>query len=165
NSDQQDKGLSAQVIVDRDTASRLGISAAQVDAVLYQAFGQAQVSTMYRPLNQYHVVMEVAPEFQRGADALSNVYVHSSAGKEGPLSAFARCAPGTTSLQVNTQGLWPAVTISFNLPASGVSLDKATRDIENAMVELGVPASVHGAFQGTAAAFKDTAKSQPLLIL
>jgi multidrug efflux pump len=165
NSDQQDKGLSAQVIIDRDTASRLGISAAQIDALLYQAFGQAQVSVMYKPLNQYHVVMEVAPEFQQGTDALKKVFVHSSNGTEVPLSAFTRFAPSNTSLQVNHQGLWPAVTISFNLPASGVSLDKATNSIEQAMTDLGVPNSVHGGFQGTAAAFKDTAKSQPLLIL
>ncbi|HLW51371.1 MAG TPA: multidrug efflux RND transporter permease subunit [Candidatus Angelobacter sp.] len=165
NSDQQDKGLSAQVVVDRDSASRLGLSAAQIDALLYQAFGQAQVSTMYRPLNQYHVVMEVAPQFQQGTDALKGVYVHSSNGTEVPLSAFAHFAPSNTSLQVNHQGLWPAVTISFNLPASGVSLDKATRSIEDAIVQMGVPNSIHGTFQGTAAAFKDTKSSQPILIL
>jgi multidrug efflux pump len=165
NSDQQDKGLSAQVIIDRDSASRLGISAAQIDSLLYHGFGQAQVSVMYKPLNQYHVVMEAAPQFQQGADALQNVYVHSSNGTEVPLSAFARFAPSNTSLQVNHQGMWPAVTISFNLPAQGVSLDKATRAIETAMVDIGVPSDVHGSFQGTAAAFKDTAKSQPLLIL
>ncbi|HEY6270650.1 MAG TPA: multidrug efflux RND transporter permease subunit [Terriglobales bacterium] len=165
NSDQQDKGLSAVVVIDRDTASRLGISAAQIDALLYQAFGQDQVSVMYEPLNQYHVVMEVAPQFQQGTDALERVFVHSSNGTEVPLSTFAHFAPSNTSLQVNHQGLWPAVTISFNLPASGVSLDKATRSIEDAMVQLGVPSDVHAGFQGTAAAFKDTAKSQPLLIL
>ncbi|HKF22154.1 MAG TPA: multidrug efflux RND transporter permease subunit [Candidatus Angelobacter sp.] len=165
NSDQQNKGLSAQIIIDRDTASRLGISAAQIDSLLYHAFGQSQVSVMYKPLNQYHVVMEVAPQFQQGTDALQHVFVHSSNGTEVPLSAFAHYAPSNTSLQVNHQGLWPAVTISFNLPASGVSLDKATRSIENAMVEMGVPSDIHGGFQGTAAAFKDTAKSQPLLIL
>jgi multidrug efflux pump len=165
NSDQQDKGLSAQVIIDRDTASRLGVSAAQIDSLLYHAFGQSQVSVMYKPLNQYHVVMEVAPQFQQGTDALQKVFVHSSNGTEVPLSTFAHFAPSNTSLQVNHQGLWPAVTISFNLPASGVSLDKATRSIENAMVQLGVPSDIHGGFQGTAAAFKDTAKSQPLLIL
>jgi multidrug efflux pump len=165
NSDQQDKGLSAQVVIDRDTASRLGISAAQIDSLLYQAFGQAQVSVMYKPLNQYHVVMEVAPQFQQGADALKDVYVHSTNGAEVPLSAFAHFAPSSTSLQVNHQGLWPAVTISFNLPASGVSLDKATASIEKAVVDLGVPNTVHGGFQGTAAAFKDTASSQLLLIL
>ena len=165
NSDQQDKGLSAQIVIDRDTASRLGISAAQIDSLLYHAFGQSQVSVMYRPLNQYHVVMEVAPQFQQGTDALQQVFVHSSNGTEVPLSAFAHYAPSNTSLQVNHQGLWPAVTISFNLPAQGVSLDKATRSIEDAMVQLGVPSDIHGGFQGTAAAFKDTAKSQPILIL
>jgi multidrug efflux pump len=165
NSDQQNKGLSAQIIIDRDTASRLGVSAAQIDSLLYHAFGQSQVSVMYKPLNQYHVVMEVAPQFQQGTDALQNVFVHSSNGTEVPLSAFARYAPSNTSLQVNHQGLWPAVTISFNLPPSGVSLDKATRSIENAMVQMGVPSDIHGGFQGTAAAFKDMAASQLLLIL
>jgi multidrug efflux pump len=164
NSDQQDKGLAAQVVVDRETASRLGVSLAQVDAVLYGSFGQSQVSTIYRSLNQYHVVMEVASQFQ-GPDGLKNIYVHSSSGAEVPLAAFAHYEPSNTALQVNHQGLWPAVTISFNLPASGVSLDKATRSIENAMVELGVPNTVRGNFQGTAAAFRDSLASQPWLIL
>jgi multidrug efflux pump len=164
NSDQQDKGLAAQVVVDRETASRLGVSLAQVDAVLYGSFGQSQVSTIYRSLNQYHVVMEVASQFQ-GPDGLKNVYVHSSSGAEVPLAAFTHYEPSNTALQVNHQGLWPAVTISFNLPASGVSLDKATHSIENAMVELGVPNTVHGNFQGTAAAFRDSLASQPWLIL
>jgi multidrug efflux pump len=164
NSDQQDKGLAADVVVDRDTASRLGITPAQVDAALYASFGQAQVSTMYKQLNQYHVVMEVDPKLLPGTDALKNTYVKSSTGAEIPLSSFTRYEPSNTALQVNHQGFFPAVTVSFNL-APGVPLGNAATVVERAMRELGVPASVRGGFQGTAAAFKDTAQSQPLLIL
>jgi multidrug efflux pump len=164
NSDQQDKGLAAQVTVDRDTASRLGISPSQVDAALYESFGQAQVSTMYKQLNQYHVVMEVNPKLLPGPDALQNTYVKSSRGVEVPLSAFAHYTPSNTSLQVNHQGTYPAVTISFNL-ALGVPLGNAAQVVEGAMRSLGVPSAVRGSFQGTAAAFKETAQSQPLLIL
>jgi multidrug efflux pump len=165
NSDQQDRGLSAQVVVDRDTASRLGISAAQVDAALYQSFGQAQVSTMYRALNQYHVVMEVDRGLAPGTDALNYTYVKSSNGTEVPLAAIARYQPANTSLQVNHQGQFPAITISFNLPGAGGDLDRATKSIESAMREIGMPSTVHGGFQGTAAAFKDSLSNQPLLIL
>jgi multidrug efflux pump len=164
NSDQQDKGLAAEVIVDRDTASRLGVTAAQVDAALYASFGQAQVSTMYNSLNQYHVVMEVDPRLLPGPDALKNTYVKSSTGVEVPLSSFAKYQPSNTALQVNHQGFYPAVTLSFNL-APGVPLGNAAKVVESAMRDLGVPASLHGGFQGTAAAFKDSAQSQPLLIL
>jgi multidrug efflux pump len=164
NTDQQDKGLAAMVTVDRDTASRLGITSAQVDAALYQSFGQAQVSTMYLPLNQYHVVMEVDPKLLPGTDALRNTYVKSSTGVEVPLSSFTTYKPSNAALQVNHQGFYPAVTISFNL-ALGVPLGNAATVVESAMRDLGVPASIHGSFQGTAAAFKDSAKSQPWLIL
>ena len=164
NSDQQDKGLAADVVVDRDTASRLGITPAQVDAALYASFGQAQVSTMYKALNQYHVVMEVDPKLLPGTDALRNTYVKSSTGVEVPLSSFTRYQPSNTALQVNHQGFYPAVTLSFNL-APNVPLGNAANVVEGAMRSLGVPASVHGGFQGTAAAFKDSAQSQPLLIL
>jgi multidrug efflux pump len=164
NSDQQDKGLAAEVIVDRDTASRLGISPAQVDAALYASFGQAQVSTMYKQLNQYHVVMEVDPKLLPGTDALRNTYVKSNTGVEVPLSSFTRYQPSNTALQVNHQGFYPAVTVSFNL-APGVPLGNAATVVERAMRDLGVPANVHGGFQGTAAAFKDSAQSQPWLIL
>ncbi|HYL91919.1 MAG TPA: efflux RND transporter permease subunit, partial [Alphaproteobacteria bacterium] len=164
NTDQQERGLEAQVIVDRDTASRLGISSAQVDQTLYDAFGQRQVSTMYRQLNQYHVVMEVAPNFQGGPDALQNITVRSSNGQEVPLSAFTKYSPSNTSLQVNHQGQFPAITLSFNL-APGVALGDATTAIERGMREIGVPASVHGGFQGTAAAFQTSLANQPWLIL
>jgi multidrug efflux pump len=164
NSDQQDKGLAASVVVDRDTASRLGITPAQVDAALYESFGQAQVSTMYKQLNQYHVVMEVDPRLLPGTDALKNTYVKSSTGAEVPLASFTHYEPSNTALQVNHQSFFPAVTISFNL-APGVPLGNAAAVVERAQRELGVPASLHGGFQGTAAAFKDSAQSQPLLII
>jgi multidrug efflux pump len=165
NSDQQDRGLSAQVVVDRDTASRLGITPAQVDAALYQSFGQAQVSTMYKQLNQYHVVMEVDPSLLPGPDALNNTYVKAANGTEVPLAAFTKYTPSNTSLQVNHQGQFPAATISFNLPGAGGDLDRATRAIESAMRDIGMPASVSGGFQGTAAAFKDSLSNQLYLIL
>jgi multidrug efflux pump len=164
NTDQQDRGLSAVVQVDRDTASRLGVSSAAVDTALYQSFGQAQVSTMYRQLNQYHVVMEVDPKLMSGQDALRNTYVKSSNGTQIPLSVFARFVPSNTSLQVNHQGQYPAATISFNL-APGVPLGNAANVVEQAKRDIGVPASVQGGFQGTAAAFKDTAQSEPILLL
>src|SRR5579871_225983 len=151
NTDQQDKGLAAGVVIDRDTASRMGISSAQVDAALYASFGQAQVSTMYLPLNQYHVVMEVDPKLSPGTDALKDTYVKSSAGVEVPLSSFTHYQPSNTALQVNHQGFYPAVTISFNL-ALGVPLGNAATVVEKAMRDLGVPASIQGSFQGTAAA-------------
>jgi multidrug efflux pump len=164
NSDQQNKGLSAQVIVDRATASRLGISSAQIDRVLYDYFGQAQVSTIYRQLNQYHVVMEADPRLLRGPDALQGVYVHTASGGEVPLASFATYVPSNTALQVNHQSQFPATTISFNLALGGV-LGDATKLVENAMRDIGVPASVHGSFQGTAAAFQTSLQSEPWLIL
>jgi multidrug efflux pump len=163
NTDQQDKGLAANVIIDRDTASRLGIAAADIDSVLYDAFGQRFVSTIYEPLNQYHVVMEVAPEYQQSPETLENTYVRSSNGSMVPLSAFAHFGPANTSLAVNHQGQWPAVTISFNL-APGVSLGQATQAIEQAEHSIDFPATIHASFQGTAAAFQDSAASEPILI-
>ena len=164
NTDQQDKGLAANVIIDRDTASRLGVSAQEIDAVLYDAFGQRQVSTIYEPLNQYHVVMEVAPEFQQTPETLETTYVNSSKGNMVPLSAFAHFGPANTSLAVNHQGQWPAVTISFNL-APGVSLGQATQLIENAERSIRFPATIHASFQGTAAAFKESLANEPILIM
>ncbi|HTA25831.1 MAG TPA: multidrug efflux RND transporter permease subunit [Terriglobales bacterium] len=164
NTDQQDKGLAANLVIDRDTASRLGVSAADVDGILYDAFGQRQVSTMYEPLNQYHVVMEVAPQFQQAPETLENTWVHTSSGTTVPLAAFTHYGPANTSLGVNHQGQWPAVTISFNL-APGVSLGQATTAIENAKRSISFPATIQGSFQGTAAAFKDSLESEPVLIL
>jgi multidrug efflux pump subunit AcrB len=164
NTDQQDKGLQASVVVDRDTAARLGVAAADVDNALYDAFGQRQVSIMYRQLNQYHVVMEVAPRFSQSPDALESIYVRANTGTAVPLSSFAHFGPSNTALAVNHQGQYPSVTLSFNL-APGVSLGDATKVIEEAQRSMGFPATLHASFQGTAAAFQDSLSSEPLLIL
>jgi multidrug efflux pump len=163
NTDQQDKGLQAQLIIDRDTASRLGIAAQDIDNALYDAFGQRQVSTMYRPLNQYHVVMEVAPEFQQTTQALQNIYLRSSSGQPIPLAAFTHYAPSNIPLAVNHQSQFPSVTISFNL-APGLSLGEATLAINNAQRSIGFPTTIQASFQGTAAAFQDSLSSQKILI-
>jgi len=163
NTDQQDKGLEASVVIDRDTASRLGIAAADIDTVLYDAFGQRQVSTIYEALNQYHVVMEVAPEYQQSPDTLKSVYVRSSTGNMVPLAAFSHFGPSNTSLAVSHQGQWPSVTISFNL-APNVSLGQATQVIEQAEQSIRFPATIHASFQGTAAAFQDSEKGELLLL-
>ncbi len=164
NTDQQDKGLALNVVIDRDTASRLGIAAQDIDNILYDAFGQRQVSTIYQQLNQYHVVMEVAPQFQQSPDTLNDTYVRSSTGNIVPLSAFSHFGPANTSLAVSHQGQWPAVTISFNL-GPGVSLGQATDAIEKAEKSINFPATIHGSFQGTAAAFQDSLRDEPILIL
>jgi multidrug efflux pump subunit AcrB len=164
STDQQDKGLQASLVIDRDTASRLGIQPALIDQVLYDAFGQRQVSTMYNQLNQYHVVMEVAPEFYQSPDALKNIYVQSKTGAQVPLSAFTHYEPTNTSLAVNHQGQFPSVTLSFNL-ALNTSLGAATKAIESAEKEIQLPTTIHAGFQGTAAAFQDSLKNEPILIL
>src|ERR1700723_2688123 len=164
NTDQQDKGLQAQLVIDRDTAGRLGVAAQDIDNALYDAFGQRQVSTMYRPLNQYHVVMEVAPEFQQTTEALQNIYLRSPTGTPIPLAAFTHFTPSNMPLAVNHQSQFPSVTISFNL-APGVSLGQATLAIENVQRSIGFPATIQASFQGTAAAFKDSLSSEPVLIL
>ncbi len=164
NTDQQDKGLQATVVIDRDTASRLGLAPQDIDNALYDAFGQRQVSTIYEELNQYHVVMEVAPQFQRSPDALESVYIKSATGQMVPLSAIAHFGPDNTALAVNHQGQYPSVTISFNL-APNVSLGEATQVIELAERNIGFPATIHPSFQGTAAAFQDSTSSEPILIL
>jgi multidrug efflux pump subunit AcrB len=164
NSDQQDRGLQAKLVIDRDTASRMGITPETLDNALYDAFGQRQVSTMYRPLNQYHVVMEVAPQFQQTPEALQNIYLRSSSGTAVPLAAFTHYEPSNTPLAVNHQGQVPSVTISFNL-APGISLGQATLAIEKAERTIGFPESIDASFQGTAAAFKDSLSSQKILIL
>jgi multidrug efflux pump len=164
NTDQQNRGLEAQLVIDRDTAARLGIQPAAIDAALYQAFGQAQVSTIYEQLNQYHVVMEVDPKYQQSPDALQSVYVPSKSGTMVPLAAFTHYQPSNTPLAVNHQGQFPSVTLSFNL-APGVSLGEATELIARTSRELNLPTSVHASFQGTAAAFQDSLSSEPVLIL
>jgi multidrug efflux pump len=200
SSDQQVRGLQQNVIIDRDTAARLGITPSQIDNVLYDAFGQRQISTIYQTLNQYHVVLEVDPQYQLTPDALESVYVitkpgvqalggaltpgvaqavaggqsstvaqvaaatPASTGAQVPLSAFAHFGPTSTSLAVAHQGQFPAVTISFNL-APGAALGDATKLIEQTQLQMRFPATIHGSFQGTAAAFQDSLSSEPLLIL
>jgi multidrug efflux pump len=164
NTDQQDKGLQAQLVIDRDTAGRLGVEAEDIDNALYDAFGQRQVSTMYRPLNQYHVVMEVAPEFQQTTEALQNIYLRSTSGTPIPLAAFTHFEPSNMSLAVNHQSQFPAVTISFNL-APGASLGQATQAIEKVQQSIAFPATIQASFQGTAAAFKDSLSSELVLII
>jgi multidrug efflux pump len=163
NTDQQDHGLQARLVIDRDTASRMGIGPQDLDNALYDAFGQRQVSTMYRPLNQYHVVMEVAPQFQQTTEALQNIYLRATNGNPIPLAAFTRFVPSNTPLAVNHQGQIPSVTISFNL-AEGVSLGQATQAIENAQRTIGFPSTIQASFQGTAAAFRDSLSSQKIPI-
>jgi multidrug efflux pump len=164
NTDQQDQGLEAQLVIDRDTASRLGVAAQDIDNALYDAFGQRQVSTMYRPLNQYHVVMEVAPEFQQTTEGLQNIYVRSSSGTPVPLAAFTRLSPSNTPLAVNHQSQFPSVTISFNLSPE-VSLGQATQVIEDSERAIGFPTTIDASFQGSAAAFQSSLSSEPWLIL
>jgi len=163
NSDQQDKGLQAKLVIDRDTAGRLGITPQTLDNALYDAFGQRQVSTMYEQLNQYHVVMEVAPQYQQTPEALQNIYLRSTAGTPVPLAAFTHYEPSNTPLAVSHQGQVPSVTISFNL-APGISLGQATQAIENAERGIGLPPTIQASFQGTAAAFQD-AKSNMLILI
>jgi len=163
NSDQQDKGLEARLVIDRDTASRLGISPAMLDETLYSAFGQRQVSTMYRQLNQYRVVLEVEPRFWQDPDGLKYIYVKGANGALVPLSAFTHYAPSNTALTVNHQGQFPAVTMSFNL-APGVALGDAVAKVERAIREMGVPSSIRYSFQGIAQAFQDSLANQPFLI-
>ena len=164
NSDQQNKGLQAFLQVDRDTAGRMGVDIKDVDNVLGDAFGQRQVSNIYKGLNQYHVVLEVGKEFQENPDALQFIYVPSNTGKLVPLNSFAHYEHSNTSLSVNHQGIFPAITLSFNL-APGASLGPAVQHIQAASRELGVPSSVHATFQGTAQAFQDSLSNQPVLIL
>ena len=196
-SDQQNNGQEANLVIDRDTASRLGILPQAIDDTLYDAFGQRQVSTMFTQLNQYHVVLEALPDFQQNPDFLKHIYVKSSnpaaatasgaptatttsttngnpAGATGgvvsgsnvqvPLSAFTHFEQRNTSLAINHQGQFPAVTLSFNL-AAGVSLGDATKAIDQAEKDIGLPQSIHSSFQGTAAAFRNSLSSEPWLIV
>jgi multidrug efflux pump len=164
SSDQQTRGLQAALVIDRDTASRLGVLPQAIDATLYDAFGQRQVSTMYTQLNQYHVVMEVDAAFRESTDAIQSLYVRSTKGTQVPLSAFTHYETKTTALTVNHQGQFPAVTVSFNL-GEGVALGDAVKEIEAAVLHLGVPSDINTSFQGTAQAFQSSLASQPWLIL
>jgi len=164
NSDQQDKGLQSLVVFDRSTASRLGISPQLIDDTLYDAFGQRLVSVMYRPLNQYHVVMEAAPQYWQNPATLHDIYVRSPSGAQVPLSAVARYEPTSTLLAVNHQGQFPAVTLSFNM-VPGISLGQAVAAIERELQQMALPAGIRGSFQGTARAFQASSDNQVWLIL
>jgi multidrug efflux pump len=163
-SDQQDQGLEANLVIDRDTAARLGILPAAIDNTLYDAFGQRQVSTIFTQLNQYHVVLEVGSQFQQNPDALKDIYVKSSNGTQVPLSAFTHLEQRQTALAVNHQGQFPVVTLSFNL-APNASLGAAVDAIHNVEREIHLPMSVHPGFQGTAKAFQASLVNEPLLVL
>jgi multidrug efflux pump len=163
-SDQQNGGLKADLVIDRDTAARFGILPQNIDDTLYDAFGQRQVSTIFTQLNQYHVVLEVGQQFQNDPSDLSSIYVKSSTGQQVPLSTFSHFVTSPAPLAINHQGQFPVVTISFNL-APGESLGKATKVIAQAEQEMGMPVSIHPSFQGTAAAFQNSLASEPWLIL
>jgi multidrug efflux pump subunit AcrB len=163
-SDQQTSALQLKIDIDRDTASRLGVTAQAVDEVLYDAFGQRQVATLYGPMNQYRVVMSVKPELQTGPDALKSLWVPTAGGGQVPLTAIASYSPAPASLSINHQGQFPAVTLSFNL-APGVALGQALDAVRQAGQSIGLPASVHASFQGTAQAFQQSLASEGLLIL
>ena len=164
NSDQQVRGLQMSLIIDRPTASRMGVTPAMIDTALFLAFGQAQVSTIYSALNQYRVVMEVAPEYWQSPEALNGIYVLSPIRGQVPLSAFSRYEPTTAALAVNHQGQFAASTISFNLP-EGVSLSTGIQKIRDTMARIGVPTSITGSSQGTARIFQQGLDNQPWLIL
>jgi multidrug efflux pump len=163
NTDQQNRGLEAYVDYDRNTAARFGISPQLIDNTLYDAFGQRPVSTMYTSLNQYYVVMEAAPQYWQNPNVLRNIYVNSPAGQHVPLSAFAHFAPDLTSLAVAHQGLFPAATISFNLPP-GVALGDAEDAINAKALSVGLPSNIQTGYAGTAQAYEDSLGSEPLLI-
>src|ERR1700730_18325849 len=164
NSDLQNRALKAGLVIDRDTASRLGLSPQQIDNALYDAFGQRQVSTMYKGLNQYHVVMEVAQPFQQTPDALKNIYVRSAAGQQVPLSTFTHNEQAMASLAVAHQGQFPAITFTFNL-ASNVTLGQAVVAVQNAVRTMVVPATIHPGVHGTAQVVEASLASEPYLIL
>jgi multidrug efflux pump len=162
-----DQLLDAQavsLVIDRVTAARLGITAAQIDETLYDAFGQRQISTIFTQLNQYHLILEALPSFQKNPAKLNDIYVQSTYGGAVPLSTFCHFSTTTAPLSVNHQGQFPCVTISFNL-APNASLGSATEAIAKAQKELNMPASVQTAFQGTAASFQASLSNEPLLIL
>jgi multidrug efflux pump len=164
SSDQQDAGLQASLRIDRDTAARLGITPQVVDDTLYDAFGQRQISTIFTQLNQYRVVLEVAPAYQQRPGALENLYISGSTGKPVPLAAITRMDETTAPLTVSHQGQFPSVTLSFDL-APGVALGEAVRAVEATTREVGMPPSIRGSFQGTAQAFQASLQNEPLLIL
>jgi multidrug efflux pump len=163
NSDQQDKGLQAALVIDRAAAARLGVPTQAIDNTLYDAFGQRQVSTMYTRINQYHVVLEVDPQFWQNPEGLKYIYLKGAGGSQLPLNAVAHYEPASTSLVVTHQGQFPSVTLSFNL-VPGLALGDALAAVQQAEADIGLPSSIHGSFQGTARAFQSSLASEPLLI-
>lgn len=163
-SDLQNEGLQARVVIDRDTASRLGITPQVIDDAMYDAFGQRQISIMFTQLNQYRLVLEVKPEFKTGPQDLKEIYIRAPGGGVVPLNSFTRLDQSKAPLTINHQGQFPVVTVSFNL-APGVSLGEAVEIIDQAKQELGLPRSIVAGFQGTAEAFQASLKNTPLLIL
>jgi len=163
-SDKEDSGLKSDITIDRDQAARLGILPQAIDDTLYDAFGQRQISTIYAQSNQYHVILEVTPEYQQNPQALQSLYVHSSNGGLVPIGAFAHVTTTTAPLSTSHQGAFPAVTLSFNL-AHGASLGDAVHDIDRAQHELGMPDTIVGNYSGDAAEFQTSLASEPLLIL
>ena len=164
NTDMQNKGQELALVVDREQASRFALSQNAIDTTLNDAFGQRQVAVIYKPLNQYHIVMELAPEYWHNPETLKQLYISTSAGFQVPLAAISDFKPTNTPLTVNHQGQFAASTISFNLKAN-MSLSDATRCIEKVRQEIGIPASVRGSFQGSAKAYQDSLSNQPWLIL
>ena len=164
DTDQQNSGLDAALVYDRPTAARMGITPQLLDQTLYQAFGQALVSTMYTPLNQYYVVMEVAPQYWQDPKSLNDIYVHPETGGEVPLSAITHFEPTTAALAVNHQGQFPSVTVSFNL-APGVALSQASAEINQMEEKLGMPDTIHAMFSGTLQAYQASLATEPLLIV
>ncbi len=163
-SDMQAAGLQARLVIDRDTASRLGITPQAIDDILYDAFGQRQVSTIFTQLNQYRVILEVKPEFQRDPAALAHVYVPTAGGDQVPLSAFTRFESARTPLAISHQGQFPAATLSFNL-SPGVSLGQAVDAIHRVERAIGLPPGVRPQFVGTAQAFRESLSTAPVLVL
>src|SRR5215467_469259 len=163
SSDQQTSGLSSNVVIDRDTASRLGLTAQAVDSALYDAFGQRQVSVMYKSINQYHVVLALQQQWWENPDFLHAIYVQTPKGTDIPLSTFTHFTQGVTPISLPHQGQFPATTLSFNL-ADGVALSDAVRAITKAELDMGLPANITGKFAGTAAAYQDALSNQPILI-
>jgi multidrug efflux pump len=165
NSDQQNDGLQASLVYDRTTAARLGISPSVIDNTLYDAFGQRQVSTMFTSLNQYHVVMEVAPQFWQNPEGLDEIYLRSTnRSSVVPLSAVAHYEPTTAPIAVNHQSQFPSVTLSFNL-APGLALSDAVKAIQQMEEQIGMPGRIHGSFSGTLQAFRASLATEPFLIL
>jgi multidrug efflux pump len=162
--DQQTGAAQTTLVIDRVTASRLGITPLAIDQTLYDAFGQRQISTLFTQSNQYHVILETLPNFQNNPGKLQDIYVQATNGTSVPLSTFSHFETGTAPLSINHQGQFPVVTISFNL-AHGASLGEATNAIEQVEKDLNMPASLQASFQGTAQAFKNSLTNEPLLIL